>query len=135
MSKTTKTATSTKATKVNASANGEKPAVREPHWSDRRKAVVLAMRKLNATSANNGATISEIAAAAAKLGAKELADDSEYCGRKHKGEFLTFVCLDAYKTAELVYNGFAASNKVDGERGLRYYLTAKGKTTKMVNKE
>lgn len=92
---------------------------REPNWNARRQAIIKAMRELKATSPMAARTAEEIAAKASKKGAPELADRVD----------LVKVCLDVYRTAELIHNGFAASTKHEGERGLRYYLTKKGQTT------
>lgn len=93
---------------------------REPKWSDRRKAVVLAMRKLGATGVTTAVPASKIAEVAAKHGAPEVADRVD----------LVKIILDVYRTAELLHNGFAASTRPEGSRELCYYLTKKGQTTK-----
>lgn len=111
-----------------ASVHASEP-VREPKWNDRRKAIVLALRKLGAVNEPSAVTAGEIAAAGAKEGAKELGDKTEYRGTTY-GVYLTRVCLDIYRVNELLHNGFASSVRHEGERELRYYLTAKGKSTK-----
>lgn len=103
------------------SVHADEP-VREPKWSDRRKNIVLAMRKLGATGVTSAVGADAIADAAAKLGSKELKGD--------KGILLTKIVLDVYRTNELVHNGFALTVKQEGTRALHYYLTQKGRNTK-----
>jgi len=99
----------------------------EVRWTPRRIAVVTALRQLGATSAGNAKTAGEIHARAVKAkGVPELADAAPYHGHGPKGVYLVKVCLDQYKPAELLATGYAASCKLEGERELRYYLTAKG---------
>lgn len=113
-----------KPVKVEGTSVHANEPTREPNWSDRRKAVVLAMRELGGTGITTALTAEAIADKAAKLGAPELATKNE------KGVFYTKIMLDVYRTNELVHNGFVATCKVEGERALRYYLTPKGRTTK-----
>lgn len=89
-------------------------AQREPVWSDRRVAVVKAMRKLGAVSDSTARTAEEICKSAGMA-----ADDV----------FRVKVILDVYRTNELLHNGFAASCRHEGERALRYFLTKKGQKT------
>lgn len=91
---------------------------REPNWTPRRVAVVKAMRAMGATGATGAVTAEDISVKAAKA-APELADRVD----------LVKIILDVYRTSELLHNGFAKSVKHEGERGLRYYLTAKGMKT------
>jgi hypothetical protein len=101
------------------SVHADQP-VREPNWTPRRVAVVKAMRQLGATSEDKAVTADAIAAKAAKLGAPELKDRVDFVK----------IILDVYRTSELLHNGFAKSTRVEGVRGLSYYLTGKGvKTT------
>lgn len=101
---------------------------REPKWNDRRRNVVLAMRNLGATTGKDAATAEMIAKAAGSLkGSPELKGED--------GPRLVKIILDVYRTAELIHNGFAASTRHEGDRALRYYLTAKGKTTKFPEKK
>lgn len=91
---------------------------REPNWSPRRVAIVKAMRALGADGPTSAASAEDIMAKASKA-APELADRVD----------LVKIVLDVYRTSELLHNGFAKSVKHEGERGLRYYLTAKGMKT------
>jgi hypothetical protein len=93
-------------------------AKREVRWSDRRIAVVKAMRKLGAVSQESARTAGEIAK---KAGIKE--DDVA----KVK------IILDVYRVTELLHNDYAKSYKEEGVRELRYFLTKKGREAVMVN--
>lgn len=106
------------------SVHAEEPT-REPKWSLRRVAVVKAMRALGAVDKTTARTAEDIAKKAGTVDGIKLADRVD----------LVKIILDVYRTAELLHNGYAASTKYDGERGLRYYLTAKGQKTEMVNKQ
>jgi hypothetical protein len=93
---------------------------REVVWSDRRVAVVKAMRQLDAVSAETARTAGEIAGAA---------------GIPEDEVFRVKTILDVYRTNELLHNGYAKSVRLEGERGLRYYLTPKGETTDFPQKK
>lgn len=93
---------------------------REVVWSERRVAVVKAMRKLGAVSATTAVTASAIAKAA---------------GIPEDEVFRVKVVLDVYRVTELVHNGFAKSVRPEGSRELAYYLTPKGKATDFPVKE
>jgi hypothetical protein len=99
------------------SVNATEPK-REPHWNDRRVAVVKAMREMKATDPTSAKTAAEIAARASKK-APELKDRPD----------LVKVIGDVYRTAELVHNGFIKTVRLEGERELRYWLTPKGLKT------
>jgi len=103
--------------------------IREPKWSSRRVAIVKAMRNLRAVTESTAKSAAEIAVVAAKMGAAELGDMTDYGNRGAKGVYLVKCVLDVYRTAELVHNGFVASTKHEGDRELRYYLTDKGRKT------
>lgn len=93
---------------------------REVRWSERRVAVVKAMRQLGAESAETARTAGEVAVAA---------------GIPETEAFRVKVALDVYRTGELLHNGYAKSVRWQGERELRYYLTEKGLTTEFSAKE
>jgi hypothetical protein len=87
-------------------------------WSDRRIAVVKAMRKLGCKSPETAKTAGEIAKKAG------MPDDEV---------FRVKVILDVYRTNELLHNGYAQSYREEGSRELRYYLTRKGQTCPLKN--
>ena len=111
MSKTNKT-------NLNGQSVHAKEPKREPVWNDRRTAIVKAMRTLGAVGKTTARTAGEIAAKA-----------------KIKDVPTVKIVLDVYRTNELLHNGFADSVKHDGERELRYYLTAKGQKTQFPQKQ
>lgn len=118
MAKSTKlTAPKSKPMPDGKSVHATEPT-REPNWTPRRVAVVKAMRALGAVSATEARPAEEITAKASKSA-------PELVGRVD----LVKIILDVYRTSELLHNGFAKSCKHEGERGLRYYLTAKGVKT------
>jgi len=93
----------------------------------RRVALLKAMRMMKAFDETSAVTVAEVAVRAAKIkGGEEFGDDSEYCGRAHKGNYLASTHLDCYRTAELIHNGLAESCRVEGNKGLSYFLTRKG---------
>lgn len=98
---------------------------REPKWNARRIAVVKAMRTLGAVDANNARTAGDIAKKAGSPDGVKLSERVD----------LVKIILDVYRTSELIHNGFAASTREEGERELRYYLTAKGRSTSFPVKE
>lgn len=93
---------------------------REVVWSERRTAIVKAMRKLGAVSVATAATAGAIAKQAG-MGEDEVV--------KVK------IVLDVYRTNELIHNGYARSVRAEGTRELHYYLTTKGRETKFPAKE
>ena len=98
---------------------------REPKWSERRIALVKAMRALGALNYTTAVTAEDIAT---KMGIVE--------GIKMKDRIdLVKIILDVYRPSELLHNGFAESCRHEGERGLRYFLTKKGQTTTFPQKE
>jgi hypothetical protein len=98
---------------------------REPNWNPRRIAIVKAMRTLKAINPQSARTAGEIAKRAGKV------DGVDLTGRVD----LVKIILDVYRTSELLHNGFASSVRMEGERELRYFLTAKGMKTAFPQKE
>lgn len=119
------------------SVNSNEPQ-REPVWNDRRKAIVMSLRKLGAVSATSAVTASKIAETACKMkefpGAKILGDKTD-TSHGPKGLWFTKWHLSPSLTNELYHNGFVESTRIEGERELVYFLTSKGKTTKFPAKE
>lgn len=81
-------------------------------WSDRRIAVVKAMRSLGAVSA------------AEAVPAGKIVEKAKFDGLDIK---TCKIHLDVYRGNELLAHGFAKSIKHEGSRELSYYLTAAGK--------
>lgn len=106
------------------SVHADEPT-REPNWTPRRIAVVKAMRTLGAADPSSARTAPEIAKKAGTADGIKLGDRVD----------LVKIILDIYRTSELLHNGFAASIRHEGERELRYYLTARGKKTTFPVKE
>lgn len=100
------------------SVHADQPT-REPNWNPRRIAVVKAMRALGAIDASTAVTATEVGKKAGTVEGIKLGERVD----------LVKIILDVYRTSELLHNGFAASVRHEGERELRYYLTAKGKKT------
>jgi hypothetical protein len=98
---------------------------REPKWNPRRIALVKAMRTLGAVDAESARSPEDIAKKMGTVDGIKMAERVD----------LVKVILDVYRTSELIHNGFAKSCKVEGVRGNCYYLTAKGQSTPMTNKE
>lgn len=98
---------------------------REPKWSDRRVALVKAMRALGAVNFTTAVTAEDIAKKMGNVDGIKMIDRVD----------LVKIILDVYRTAELLHNGFAESCRHEGERGLRYFLTKKGQTTTFPAKE
>jgi len=98
---------------------------REPKWNPRRIALVKAMRTLGAVDAESARSPEDIAKKMSTVDGIKMAERVD----------LVKVILDVYRTSELIHNGFAKSCKVEGVRGNCYYLTAKGQSTPMTNKE
>lgn len=119
------------------SVNENEPQ-REPVWNDRRKAIIMALRKLGAVNASSGVVASKIADTASKMKefpkAKVLGDKTE-TSHGPKGIWFTKWHLSPSLVNELHHNGFVQSTRVEGEREMVYFLTAKGKTTKFPAKE
>lgn len=115
------------------SVNSTEPQ-REPKWNDRRKAIVMALRKLGATSVTSAVTAEKISETASKMkefpGAKVLGSKEVNKHHGPKGLWYTKWHLSYYLPAELTHNGFVASTRNEGSRELVYYLTKKGQTTK-----
>ncbi len=106
------------------SVHSDEP-VREPHWSPRRVALIKAMRALGAVNNGTAVTATEVAKKMGTVDGMKMIDRVD----------IVKIHLDVYRTSELVHNKFAASTKHEGERELRYYLTAKGQKTTFPVKE
>ena len=101
------------------SVHADEPT-REVVWSERRVAVVKAMRKLKAITEASAVTAAAIAKAAG-------IDEDEV--------FRVKVILDVYRVNELLHNGYAKSVRPEGSRELHYYLTKTGQATKFPAKQ
>jgi len=92
---------------------------REPVWNPRRVAFVKALRTLGATTEQSARTAAEVGAKMGTVGGVKMSTRLD----------LVKIIGDVYRTAELVHNGFVKTVRLEGERELRYYLTAKGTST------
>ena len=82
----------------------------EFRWTDKRIAIIKAMRKINAIGATNGRPAAYIAERAKAEGISEQ-DIKHYC----------------YKDNDLVTAGYVKSTELEESRSLCYYLTPKGR--------
>jgi hypothetical protein len=80
-------------------------------WSERRIAVVKAMKQLGAKNASTAVSAEDI------LKASKLKNVDVKTIKVH---------LDTYRGAELLAQGYAKSVRHEGQRALSYFLTAKG---------
>jgi hypothetical protein len=87
---------------------------REVVWSDRRVAIITAMRELKAVSPETAVTAGVIAARAGIENVKYVK-----------------VACDCYRQQELHHNAYVKGVRLAGQRELVYYLLPRGKTCTM----